>query len=47
MPSDQEQSDPEQELLKQYEEMVLSDPQFKPFYIIGEKILTKGEKNAR
>jgi (1->4)-alpha-D-glucan 1-alpha-D-glucosylmutase len=42
--SDREQSNPEPELLQQYEKMTLSDPQFKPFYVVGEKILTKGEK---
>jgi (1->4)-alpha-D-glucan 1-alpha-D-glucosylmutase len=31
------------EVRKEYEEGASSDPQFKPFYIIGEKILTKGE----
>jgi hypothetical protein len=24
--------------------MVASDPQFKPFYVVGEKILSKDEK---
>lgn len=27
-----------------YDEMLVSDPLFKPFYIVGEKILSKGEK---
>ena len=31
-------------LAKEYEEITASDPQFKPFYIVGEKILTKGER---
>jgi len=30
--------------LQQYEEIIGHNPQFKPFYVIGEKILTKGEK---
>jgi (1->4)-alpha-D-glucan 1-alpha-D-glucosylmutase len=34
----------EQEILKQFDELLLSDPDLKPFYIIGEKILTKGER---
>ncbi len=32
------------ELEKQYEEMLSKDPQYKPFYIVGEKILIKGER---
>ena len=42
--SGREGSDVEKELLQRYEETRSSDPQFKPFYVIGEKILTKGEK---
>ncbi len=34
----------ESEMARQYEEMLLSDSQFRPFFIVGEKILTKGEK---
>ena len=34
----------EAKILERYEELLLSDPRFKPFYIVGEKILTKGEK---
>ncbi|NJD57110.1 MAG: malto-oligosyltrehalose synthase [Nitrospirae bacterium] len=34
----------EQETFGQYEEMLLADPGFKPFYIVGEKILLKGER---
>jgi (1->4)-alpha-D-glucan 1-alpha-D-glucosylmutase len=34
----------EQVLVQQYDEEVLRDPAFKPFYIIGEKILTKSER---
>jgi (1->4)-alpha-D-glucan 1-alpha-D-glucosylmutase len=37
------ESYPDAGILKEYEEIMASDPQFKPFYIIGEKILTKGE----
>ena len=43
-PSDQGQADQEQALLQEYEKMALSEPHFKPFYVIGEKILTKGER---
>lgn len=32
------------EILKQYDDRLLSDLQMKPFYIVGEKILIKGEK---
>ncbi len=32
------------EILAQYRERLSADPQFKPFYIVGEKILSKGEK---
>ncbi len=39
-----EQTNIERELLKQYDEILLSNPQFKPFYIVGEKILIKGER---
>lgn len=35
---------PEPEILRQYAELVASDPQFKPFYAVGEKILSKDEK---
>ena len=31
-------------MLRPYERLLSSDPQYKPFYIVGEKILTKGEK---
>ena len=34
----------ESEILRQYTEMVASDPRFKPFYVVGEKILLKDEK---
>jgi len=38
--------DPEEgaKLLDKYIQMVQEDPQFKPFYIMGEKILIKGER---
>ena len=39
-----EPSEKEQELLKQYDRILSSDSSFRPFYIVGEKILTKGEK---
>lgn len=39
-----EESDITPEILKQYDETVLSDPSYKPFYIVGEKILIKDEK---
>ena len=38
------EASPEPEILRQYAEMVVSDPQFKPFYVVGEKILSKDEK---
>jgi (1->4)-alpha-D-glucan 1-alpha-D-glucosylmutase len=34
----------EEEILKLYEETMASDPSCKPFYIVGEKILIKGER---
>lgn len=37
--------DIEAELVKQYDDRLLSDPHMKPFYIVGEKILIKGEKS--
>ncbi len=33
-----------QEFANRYEEAVLADPSFMPFYIVGEKILTKSER---
>ena len=33
----------ERELAERYDEAVLADPAYKPFYIVGEKILTKSE----
>ncbi len=38
------EANPEIKILKQYAELVASDPQFKPFYVVGEKILSKDEK---
>ncbi|HME45667.1 MAG TPA: malto-oligosyltrehalose synthase [Syntrophorhabdales bacterium] len=38
------QAIPEPEILRQYAEMIASDPQLKPFYVVGEKILSKDEK---
>ncbi len=35
---------PGEELLKLYEETIAADPSYKPFYIVGEKILIKGER---
>ena len=36
---------PEEQIMRNYYDDVLAmDPQFKPFYIVGEKILNKGEK---
>lgn len=29
---------------QEYEELLLKDPEYKPFYIVGEKILIKGER---
>jgi (1->4)-alpha-D-glucan 1-alpha-D-glucosylmutase len=36
--------DAEEEILKLYAEAMASDPSYKPFYIVGEKILIKGER---
>jgi len=38
------QSEDELEILKQYDEHLAADPNYKPFYIVGEKILIKGER---
>lgn len=40
----QSRHDIESEILKQYDGMLSSDPNYKPFYIIGEKILIKDER---
>ena len=37
-------SDIKSEILQRYNELIAGDPQAKPFYIIGEKILTKDER---
>ncbi len=34
----------ERELAERYDALVLADPAYKPFYIVGEKILTKSER---
>ena len=34
----------EPDLLRQYAERIASDPQYKPFYVVGEKILSRDEK---
>jgi (1->4)-alpha-D-glucan 1-alpha-D-glucosylmutase len=34
----------EEEILKLYKETTASDPSYKPFYVVGEKILIKGER---
>jgi (1->4)-alpha-D-glucan 1-alpha-D-glucosylmutase len=39
-----EPSNIELEILRQYDEMLSLNPQSKPFYIVGEKILTRGER---
>ena len=36
--------DLESQIVQQFDNILSSDPQFKPFYIIAEKILTKSEK---
>lgn len=38
------ETDIEPELLEQYNEITSADPKFKPFYIVGEKILIKDER---
>ncbi len=44
IPVTSEQPDVETEMVRQYEELLSSDPDYKPCYIVGEKILTKGER---
>ena len=39
--------DPEARVRKEYEEAVSSDPRFKPFYIVGEKILARTKRCRR
>ena len=42
--SDSEQPAPWSALEREYDNILLSNPSYRPFYITGEKILTKGEK---
>lgn len=44
LPESATQPDIELKILERYDEILLSEPHFKPFYIVGEKILSKGEK---
>ena len=37
-------ADIESEIFRQYDEILSSDPKFKPFYIVGEKILIRDER---
>ncbi|NWF75527.1 MAG: malto-oligosyltrehalose synthase [Nitrospirae bacterium] len=37
-------TDLEEKILAEYDETIFKDPQYKPFYVIGEKILCKGER---
>jgi maltooligosyltrehalose synthase len=43
-PLSAKESDVETEILRQYDEILSSNPYYKPFYIVGEKILTRGER---
>ncbi|MDD5010147.1 MAG: malto-oligosyltrehalose synthase, partial [Syntrophorhabdaceae bacterium] len=43
LPADYLNSEADEEIAGRYREMLDADPDYKPFYIIGEKILTKGE----
>jgi (1->4)-alpha-D-glucan 1-alpha-D-glucosylmutase len=43
LPADYLNSEADGEIAGRYREMLDADPGYKPFYIIGEKILTKGE----
>ncbi|MEW6162760.1 MAG: malto-oligosyltrehalose synthase [Nitrospirota bacterium] len=43
-PLSAEPADVKKDILRQYDEILSSDPYYKPFYIVGEKILTKGER---
>lgn len=40
----EEEREREPEILLRYAELLAVDPEYRPFYIIGEKILSKGEK---
>lgn len=42
--TEEEERERETELLRRHDELLATDPGYKPFYVIGEKILTKGEK---
>jgi (1->4)-alpha-D-glucan 1-alpha-D-glucosylmutase len=44
IPGDEDRQKTEQEILGQYDELAAHDPQYKPFYVVGEKILIKGER---
>jgi (1->4)-alpha-D-glucan 1-alpha-D-glucosylmutase len=44
IPPSYKDKDIEAKILRHYDDTIASDPQFKPFYIIGEKILLKGER---
>lgn len=41
---DNHEAGPANEPLRRYEEILRERPDYKPFYIVGEKILTKGER---
>ncbi|MDI6891062.1 MAG: malto-oligosyltrehalose synthase [Thermodesulfovibrionales bacterium] len=43
-PLSAKESDVETEILRQYDEILSSSSYYKPFYIVGEKILTRGER---
>ncbi len=43
-PAVADETDLESAILKEYAEITVTDPQFKPFYIVGEKILSENEK---
>ncbi|MCF6150528.1 MAG: malto-oligosyltrehalose synthase [Candidatus Kuenenia sp.] len=43
-PSEVEQSEKNPALVKQYNEILTKEPHYKPFYIVGEKILGKSER---
>ena len=44
IPGNQEIPGSGSDILKQYDDILSAEPGYKPFYIVGEKILTKGEK---
>jgi len=43
-PASEGEADQESTILGRYADIVASNPQFKPFYVVGEKILSRGEK---